>query len=246
MTESVGALPYEVIVGGCVHPEDPNVLGIGSRGTGGPTMAWNFPADMAWFRSKTVGTVVIMGRETWLSIPSNFRPLPDRINIVLTTQADDYNMRKNSLSKAPTRTAGMTGQFVAEDFVHFVKSWEEAWSFIRKLGMVNPQWANKPIVVMGGERVYRDVIAKYPNELLHLYLTKVHNPFICDYFFPITDYLKLVPRVAQDQGIKIDFNSLMPFKMLPIKYQILVYKPVKVAEPSTPAEPVTLQTLVTN
>ncbi len=42
------------------------------------------PADMAHFQKLTMGGVVIMGRKTWESIPSKYRPLPGRANIVLT------------------------------------------------------------------------------------------------------------------------------------------------------------------
>jgi dihydrofolate reductase len=61
--------------------------GIGKQGT----IPWNLKADMQHFREITVGAdpllfrnAVIMGRTTWLSLPEKFRPLPDRLNIVLS------------------------------------------------------------------------------------------------------------------------------------------------------------------
>ena len=41
------------------------------------------PEDMKFFKSKTLGKVVIMGRKTFESLP-NMQPLTNRINIVLT------------------------------------------------------------------------------------------------------------------------------------------------------------------
>lgn len=52
---------------------------------------WDFhPEDMNLFSGKTKseGGVVVMGRKTFLSLPEKFRPLPDRINIVLTRNED--------------------------------------------------------------------------------------------------------------------------------------------------------------
>lgn len=40
--------------------------------------------DMQYFKSRTIGQIVIMGRKTWESLPK--KPLPKRINIVLTSQ----------------------------------------------------------------------------------------------------------------------------------------------------------------
>lgn len=42
------------------------------------------PADMKFFKSKTVGNVVVMGRSTFMTFPGP-KALPDRVNIVLTT-----------------------------------------------------------------------------------------------------------------------------------------------------------------
>ena len=46
-------------------------------------LLWNLPADMAFFRRKTKGKTVLMGRKTYESIG---KPLKDRKNIVLTQQ----------------------------------------------------------------------------------------------------------------------------------------------------------------
>ena len=48
-------------------------------------LPWRLPADLRWFRAKTSGHHVIMGRTTWESLP---QPLVGRTNVVLTRQAD--------------------------------------------------------------------------------------------------------------------------------------------------------------
>ena len=54
-------------------------------------LPWSIKEDMAFFKEKTVGNIVIMGLNTFLSIPSRFRPLKDRLNIVLTSRYAYYN-----------------------------------------------------------------------------------------------------------------------------------------------------------
>ena len=53
---------------------------IGAHGT----IPWHLPEDLAYFRRTTMGSVVVMGRRTWESLPAAFRPLPGRDNVVLT------------------------------------------------------------------------------------------------------------------------------------------------------------------
>ena len=52
------------------------------------TLPWHLPEDMAHFKRTTLGCPVIMGRKTWDSLPPKFRPLPGRLNIVVTRQPD--------------------------------------------------------------------------------------------------------------------------------------------------------------
>ncbi len=44
-------------------------------------LPWHLPADLSHFKQITIGKPIVMGRKTWESIG---RPLPGRLNIVLT------------------------------------------------------------------------------------------------------------------------------------------------------------------
>ncbi|MCX6489102.1 MAG: dihydrofolate reductase [Mycobacterium sp.] len=48
------------------------------------TIPWHLPEDLARFKTLTMGHTVVMGRRTWDSLPTRFRPLPGRRNVVLT------------------------------------------------------------------------------------------------------------------------------------------------------------------
>ena len=52
------------------------------------TLPWHLPEDLMHFKRTTLGCPVIMGRKTWDSLPPKFRPLPGRLNIVVTRQRD--------------------------------------------------------------------------------------------------------------------------------------------------------------
>lgn len=49
------------------------------------TLPWKLPADLAYFKRVTMGHAVVMGRRTYESIG---KPLPGRLNIVITRQRD--------------------------------------------------------------------------------------------------------------------------------------------------------------
>ncbi len=55
------------------------VIGIDNK------MPWRLPADLQWFKKTTLGSPIIMGRKTYDSIG---RPLPGRLNIILSRNAD--------------------------------------------------------------------------------------------------------------------------------------------------------------
>ncbi|MFC8923243.1 dihydrofolate reductase [Cellulosimicrobium sp. NPDC057127] len=76
-------------------------------GAGG-TMPWHLPEDLAHFRRVTSGHPVVMGRRTWDSLPTRFRPLPGRTNVVVTRQEGwvPDGGRAAEEGRAPVRVAG--------------------------------------------------------------------------------------------------------------------------------------------
>ena len=98
-----------------------------------------------------------MGRKTWGSIPQQYRPLPDRTNIVLT---------RNKHLSLPE------GVLRAESFGQVLQMAK------------NEQLKNiiETIFVIGGQQVYEEAL-KYP-ECEKLYVTHIHKDFNCDTIFP--------------------------------------------------------------
>lgn len=74
-------------------------------------LPWHLPTDMKHFRELTFGHPVIMGRNTYESIPPKFRPLPGRRNLVLTENPNydpgDGAEIFNSLDEAIAATEGL-------------------------------------------------------------------------------------------------------------------------------------------
>ena len=59
---------------------------------------WHYKEDMQYFKSVTTDTssinkinAVIMGRNTWDSLPEKYKPLPNRINVILSRQFKNSN-----------------------------------------------------------------------------------------------------------------------------------------------------------
>ena len=48
------------------------------------TIPWHYSADMRRFKSRTLNSTIIMGRNTWESLPR--KPLPERQNIVISAR----------------------------------------------------------------------------------------------------------------------------------------------------------------
>lgn len=51
-------------------------------------LPWRLPDDMKYFMETTKSHHIIMGRKNYESIPARFRPLPERVNLLLTRQSN--------------------------------------------------------------------------------------------------------------------------------------------------------------
>jgi dihydrofolate reductase len=71
--------PHSKMIIGIVAVDRNLAIGKGGK------LPWHYSADMKFFKETTIGNAVVMGRHTWLTIK---KPLPDRLNIVLSNQLD--------------------------------------------------------------------------------------------------------------------------------------------------------------
>lgn len=74
---------------------------------------WRVPEDMAHFKAITLGHPVVMGRKTWDSLPTRYRPLSGRRNIVVTRDpawSAEGAERAGSIDEALEIAAGQAGR----------------------------------------------------------------------------------------------------------------------------------------
>lgn len=141
---------FSVIVAACKQTH-----GIGMGGQ----LPWSLRGDMQFFKQLTRSTqdplkrnAVVMGRKTWQSIPERFRPLDDRLNVVLSRNTEakkEYNI---------------------PDKVVLADSLDDA------LGRLNVACelgsSVETVYIIGGSSLYADAIGK-PELCQRVYLTSV-------------------------------------------------------------------------
>jgi len=168
-------------------------MGIGKGGT----LPWTgLRNEMAYFArvTKRVSTandspsspamqnVVIMGRKTWESIPPKFRPLKDRLNIVISRSHPD--------TPPPPPSSGH--EHTAPPEAIKLGSLEAVVKYLRKASQSCPPSSSSPtspqplgggkVFIMGGGEIY--AAALQLKEARRVLLTSVLTDFECDTFFP--------------------------------------------------------------
>ena len=127
------------------------------------TIPWTSKKDMTHFYKKTNGNVVLMGRNTYFSIPEERRPLKNRLNIVLTSNPQLYQDISNS-----------NVIFTHDDsiYLYFLQNSEkcrDAFPFLHE---------NFKVFVIGGKQIYEKLIP-----LCHtIWLTQIKKDYNCDLF----------------------------------------------------------------
>lgn len=93
------------------------------------TLLWNIPEDLAYFKKRTTGKILIMGRKTYDSLK---KPLPNRFHIVVS---------KSNLD-SPFES------------VKFVNSLASAYTLAEKMTIMD-KWPEEVMIVGGGE-IYKE------------------------------------------------------------------------------------------
>ncbi|UJP05092.1 MAG: dihydrofolate reductase [Nitrosomonas sp.] len=115
-------------------------------------LPWHLPADLKHFKFLTMGQAIVMGRKTFESIG---KPLPGRINIIITHQTD-YEV---------------PGATVVHSLENALLACEEN---------SESDDSNSEHFIIGGEKLYRQTIKLCQR----LYITEIQREFDGDVFFP--------------------------------------------------------------
>jgi dihydrofolate reductase len=146
-------MPFSIIVAFSKHTR-----GIGFK----QQIPWSLPTDAAHFKKITMTVknpekrnAVIMGRKTYDSLPEKVRPLPWRLNVVITR------------SVPPLENPNVV----------FMPSLQEALSFVQEMKTIENAF------VIGGESIYREALARPDCE--KIYATVIEKTaYNFDTFFP--------------------------------------------------------------
>lgn len=132
-------------------------------------LPWYLPNDLKYFKQVTMGKPVVMGRKTYESIG---RPLPGRVNIIITRQADYQPPGAN-------------------DSVKIVASLEAARELAESICLIDGQ---DEAMIIGGAEIYTQAL----DLVDRLYLTEVHAEVDGDACFPEFDRSKWEKVAGED------------------------------------------------
>nr|AIA13171.1 Dihydrofolate reductase [uncultured bacterium] len=143
-------------------------------------LPWSIPEDMKFFREKTKGHVMIMGRKTFESLE---KPLPNRFHIVITrNQSYDYH----------------------DPMVEVVSGMPQALELSHMLLKKFSQRFGDEVFIIGGAEIYKQSM----DLINRLYLTVIEKDFEGDAYFPEFDEkeLKLVKKEDRSEPIPFSFR----------------------------------------
>ncbi|WRX15350.1 Dihydrofolate reductase domain - like 1 [Theobroma cacao] len=140
-------------------------MGIGKDGK----LPWKLPSDLKFFKDVTLTTsdsgkknAVIMGRKTWESIPLQNRPLPGRLNVVLT--------RSGSFDIATAENVVICGSMT---------------SALELLAASPYCLSIEKVFVIGGGQIFRESLNAPGCDAIHI--TEIETSIECDTFMPSID-----------------------------------------------------------
>lgn len=91
-----------------------NQFGIGLHNQ----LPWYLPEDLKHFKETTLNKTVIMGYKTYESLPEKNKPLPDRLNVVLTRDKTKHTQSSNLIiTDHKTFMRNSSEEFIKECFV---------------------------------------------------------------------------------------------------------------------------------
>ena len=156
---------------------------------------WNIKEDLINFKQITTlvpsddnieyQNAVVMGRKTWDSLPSNYKPLPKRLNVIITNQ--DLNIKNDNVVVSRW-----------ENFEETIINHVNTQNKVKKRNLLI-----NDIYIIGGQQIYN--LALKTRKLNRIYATEIYKDVTCDTF--VANYLTFKSELNE-----FKYRNVSPFK----------------------------------
>ena len=143
-------------------------------------LPWSIPEDWNYMLNfirttddPTKQNALIMGRETWLSVPDELSPFKPCLNVIISCKLEKSKMNFKEKTDA--------------DHVLVAKSINSA------LDSVNNRDNIEKVIAVGGSGIYKEFFSR--TDFKRLYLTRIFKTFNCDTFLKPDNFLSGLKRV---------------------------------------------------
>jgi len=129
------------------------------------SIPWKCKTDMAFFKTKTIHNVIVMGSTTLLSLPKS-QPLNDRLNIVVTNNYEKYSKIYEKYNN-----------------IFFV-------NLSDAINLIKYSFKDKTVFIIGGNQIY-NLFLPYCSTI---WITKIKTNYDCDlrFNYDISTYTKII------------------------------------------------------
>lgn len=154
---------------------------------------WKSKKDMSFFMNKTIKNIVIMGKNTYFSLPPQHRPLKNRLNIVFTSNPHVYDVDINEKSNVI--------------FTNNIKIHEEILTNTSKYYNMYKFLNNDfKIFIIGGKTIYEQFIPLCSK----IWVTRLKCEYDCDLFLDY-DYSTEYKEEIYEQDDELEIIEYIRF-----------------------------------
>lgn len=151
---------------------------------------WKSKKDLKFFANKTKNNIVIMGRNTYFSLPDNVRPLKNRLNIVLTSKPEQFLNLDDEIRNVI---------FTNNDNIHnSILNYRE--NYLKKYPFLSSEFK---IFFIGGKKIYEQFIPLCEK----VWVTQIKKDYSCDlimnYPFRDSKQFKEPQIIEEDEELTI-------------------------------------------
>lgn len=151
---------------------------------------WKSKKDLKFFANKTKNNVVIMGKNTYFSLPDEVKPLKNRLNIVLTSKPEQFLNLDDGIRNVI---------FTNNDNIHnSILNYRE--NYLKKYPFLSSEFK---IFFIGGKKIYEQFIPLCEK----VWVTQIKKDYSCDlimnYPFRDSKQFKEPQIIEEDEELTI-------------------------------------------